>query len=226
MTRLRIAVVGSGISGLSVAYLLARVHDVALFERDDRVGGHSHTHTVAGSRGPIGVDSGFIVHNDRTYPNLLRLFEELGVETQPTEMSLAVRCDGCGLEYAGAKGLGGVLAQPRNVTNPRFVRMLAEIVVFQRAARAFLSTSGDDEPTLGDFVARGRYTPYFLHHYLLPLVAAVWSASTGTALDYPARYLFRFMANHGTLLDHAVARVAIDPGRKPGLRRPARRGAR
>src|SRR5450432_4449616 len=119
-----VAVIGAGVSGLTAAYLLSRTHDVALFEAEDRLGGHAHTHDVADTGGRRhAVDSGFIVHNDVTYPWLRKLFGELDVEVAPTEMSMSVRCDGCGLEYAGGRGLRGVFAQPRRLIDARFVRL-------------------------------------------------------------------------------------------------------
>lgn len=201
MTRQRVAVIGSGISGLTAAFLLQRRYDVTLFEADGRLGGHAHTHDVPAS-GPaaIRVDSGFIVHNRVTYPNLIRLFAELGVETAPTSMSMSVRCEGCGLEYAGALGLRGVFAQPRSLVRPAFLRMLAEVRRFHRHARSVLSEAGDpSEETLGDFLAAGGYSQYFVSHYMVPVVSAVWSAAPDTALLYPARYLFSFLDNHGML---------------------------
>ena len=125
-SRRRVAVVGSGVSGLTAGYVLQREYDVTLYETDDRLGGHAHTHdVVTPDSGAVPVDTGFIVHNARTYPHLLRLFGELGVATQPTEMSMSIHCDGCGLEYAGAKGLSGLFAQPRSLARPAYLRMLA-----------------------------------------------------------------------------------------------------
>ncbi|MFI6298853.1 NAD(P)/FAD-dependent oxidoreductase [Nonomuraea sp. NPDC050790] len=188
MERRRIAVIGSGIAGLTAAYVLQRDHDVTLFESDARLGGHAHTHDV-----PTGaVDSGFIVHNRRTYPLLTRLFAELGVRTRASPMSLSVACAGCGLEYAGGKGLTGLLAQrPR----PAYLRMLGEMPRFRRAARHLLA-SGQDR-TLGEF-AEG-FTTYFGTHFLTPLISAVWSCAPAMALEYPARHLFTFLRNHGML---------------------------
>jgi uncharacterized protein len=194
-----VAVIGSGVSGLTAAYVLQRSYDVTLFEADDRLGGHSHTHDVATGGGMSAtVDSGFIVHNERTYPNLLRLFRELGVSTQESEMSMSVRCEGCGLEYAGGRGLAGLFAQPRNVARPRYLRMLAEVTRFHRHARAVLV--GDlDDVTIGSFVAIGRYSEYFVDHFLMPVISVVWSVGPRMSLRYPARYLFEFLANHGML---------------------------
>ena len=147
------------------------------------------------------------MHNLSTYPTLLRLFGELGVETLPTDMSMSVRCDGCGLEYAGAKGLGGIFAQSANAANPRFLRMLVEVKRFHRAARRLLDGDGDGDLhaadggplTLGDFLTSGNYTPYFRRHFMVPLVSCVWSCAPRTALLYPARSLFTFLDHHGAL---------------------------
>ncbi|HEY1179975.1 MAG TPA: FAD-dependent oxidoreductase [Phytomonospora sp.] len=197
--RRRIAVVGSGVAGLTAAYRLRDHADVTLYERDGRLGGHAHTHdVVAGGGGTIPVDSGFIVHNDATYPNLVALFAELGVATRPTEMSMSVSCRGCGLEYCGARGAAGLFGRRANLLDPRYLAMLAQVPVFHRRARALLE-SGEEGPSLGEFVRTGRHTAYFTRHFVVPLVSAVWSCGPGAATDYPAAYLFRFLANHGML---------------------------
>jgi uncharacterized protein len=209
MTGRRIAVIGGGISGLTAAYVLSQIDHVTLFEADRRLGGHAETHLV----GPVPVDTGFIVYNERTYPLLTRLFAELGVTTRPAEMSMSVRCAGCGLHYAGKRGLGGLAAGLRR-GGGRFLRLLADVPRFHRAARCLLAggtprsggTPGNDTPgsrpgdlTFGEFLEAGGYSGYFQAHFALPLVAAVWSCPAGTALRYPARYLFTFLANHGML---------------------------
>lgn len=196
----RIAVIGSGVAGLTAAYLLQRKYEVLLFEADDRLGGHAHTHDVPSAHGgTIGVDSGFIVHNERTYPTLLRLFGELGVQTRDTEMSMSIRCDGCGLQYAGARGLPGLFAQRGNVVRPRYVRMLAEVKRFHRHAKRLLEAKDAGDVTLGAFLAIGGYSRYFVDHFMLPVVSTVWSADRSDTLRYPARYLFEFLRNHGML---------------------------
>jgi uncharacterized protein len=200
------AVVGSGVAGLTAAYLLQRTHDVSLFETDDRLGGHAHTHDVEAPDGRIlPVDSGFIVHNERTYPNLIRLFGELGVATQPTEMSMSITCGQCGLEYAGARGVSGLFARPRQAGNPAYLRMLGEVKRFHAHAQRLIehadSGGGVDVHglTLGTFLALGGYSRYFVQHFMIPVVSCVWSTGTRASLDYPALYLFRFLDNHGML---------------------------
>ncbi|MCM2429738.1 NAD(P)/FAD-dependent oxidoreductase [Streptomyces sp. RKAG337] len=200
--RRRVAIIGSGIAGLTAAYVLRGTYDVLLFEADARLGGHADTHEVVAADGgrAFAVDTGFIVHNRRTYPLLTRLFAELGVATQPTDMSMSVRCDGCGLEYAGARGAAGLFARPGNAANIRYLRLLAHVPRFHRAARALLALPPDGpEPTLGEFLAERRFPPYFVSHFMTPLVSAVWSCGAEQAAGYPARYLFRFLDNHGML---------------------------
>jgi predicted NAD/FAD-binding protein len=199
LTSRRIAVIGSGVSGLTAGYVLARANEVTLFEADDRLGGHAHTHRVITPDGAeLAVDSGFIVSNERTYPLLTRLFTELGVTTQPTEMSMSVHCGGCGLEYAGNRGPGGLLPGLRRGRGP-YLRMLTEILRFHREARALITGENPDDLTLGRFLAAGRYSRYFTAHFAMPVIAAVWSCPAQTALSYPAGYLFRFLDNHGLL---------------------------
>lgn len=207
--RRRVAVVGSGVAGLTAAYILNRHDDVTLFEADSRMGGHAHTHDMPQPDGSfLGVDTGFIVHNERTYPTLLRLFAELGVETQDSEMSMSIRCDGCGLEYAGARdGAKGIFATPANLLRVQYLRMLAEVATFYRKARILLKTApasavgagSTSELTLGEFLAREKFSPYFISHFMTPVVSAVWSCDPTTALSYPARYLFTFLGHHGML---------------------------
>lgn len=196
----QIAVIGSGVAGLSAAYVLSKAADVTLYEADSRFGGHAHTHEIATSQQSLAVDSGFIVHNNRNYPLLRRLFTELGVATQDSEMSMSVRCDGCGLEYCGARGASGLFARGASAVDPRYIAMLAQVPVFHRQARRTLAqASENDALTLGEFLARGRYSKYFVHHFVIPLVSAVWSCGPHRVSDYPAKYLFAFLNNHGML---------------------------
>ncbi|MDT0262952.1 NAD(P)/FAD-dependent oxidoreductase [Jatrophihabitans lederbergiae] len=206
MSRRRIAVVGGGVAGLTAGYILSQHADVTLYEADSRLGGHAHTHELLDDDGQsVSVDTGFIVHNERTYPNLLRLFTELGVATQESEMSMSVSCGGCGLEYAGARGLGGLFPSVRNAANPRYLYLLTEVLRFHRQARALLAETppglqqtGPQE-SMDDFLARGRFSSYFRLHFVTPLISAVWSCSPELAGRYPARYLFEFLSNHGML---------------------------
>jgi len=196
-----VAVIGSGVSGLTAAYLLSRTHDVTLFEADNRLGGHAHTHDLSDAAGRAqGVDSGFIVHNDRTYPWLRKLFAELEVAVQPAEMSMSVRCRGCGLEYAGGRGLAGILAQPRRLLDPEFIAMLWQVRRFHRRASAFLQSADEaDLTTYGEFLQREGFGEHFVAHYAVPMVSCVWSSGREVALQYPARYLFQFLDHHGML---------------------------
>ncbi|MFC4945459.1 NAD(P)/FAD-dependent oxidoreductase [Pseudonocardia sp. GCM10023141] len=194
------AVIGSGVAGLTAAYLLQRRYDVTLFEADGRLGGHAHTHAIPTADGGCAyVDTGFIVHNARTYPHLLRLFGELGVATQESDMSMSVRCDGCGLEYAGARKIGGLFPGASNLARPAYLKMLAEVVRFHRHARRVLADERAGDVTLGAFLAIGGYSRYFVEHFMLPVVSAVWSAGETVSLAYPARYLFTFLDHHGLL---------------------------
>jgi predicted NAD/FAD-binding protein len=189
------------VSGLTAAYLLRWQYDVTLYEADGRLGGHAHTHQVRDRAGStLAVDSGFIVHNDRTYPYLRRLFSELGVATRPTEMSMSIRDERTGLEYAGGRGLKGIFGQPRRVVDPRLLSVLAQVRRFHTRASRFLAETGDDDLTsFGDFLADEGFSADFRDLYAVPVVSCVWSTGTHTALEYPARYLFRFLEHHGML---------------------------
>ncbi|MET4428865.1 putative NAD/FAD-binding protein [Mycolicibacterium sp. 624] len=193
--------IGSGIAGLTAAHVLSARDQVTLYEADTRLGGHAHTHFVDDGDGRvIGIDSAFLVHNDRTYPTLCRLFGELGIATNDTDMSMSVRDDVAGLEYAGARGIGGLFPSIGSLAKPRYLLMLAEVRRFHRVASALLAdeSAGDGEP-LGDFVRRHGFSDYFVEHFARPLVAAVWSCAPGAAMRYPARYLFVFLEHHGML---------------------------
>lgn len=200
-SRSRVAVVGSGVAGMTAAYLLARSHDVTVFEQDDRLGGHVHTHRIVEAEGrTVSVDSGFIVHNDRTYPLLGRLFRELGIVRHPTEMSMSIVDRASGLEYAGGRGARGVLAQPRRALDPQFLRLLAEVRRFHRLAARFLATGDEaDQTTYGEFLAEHGFSNRFINLFAIPVVSCVWSMGAAMALEYPAQYLFRFLDNHGML---------------------------
>jgi len=193
-------VVGAGIAGLTAAYLLQREADVTLYEADSRLGGHAHTHElIDAAERPVSVDTGFIVHNPTSYPYLLRLFAELEVATQDADMSMSICCRGCGLQFAGGMGFSGILPAAGNAVNPRYLRLLAELPRFHRRARALLADESVAELTMGEFLRQGRFSPYFQHHLVTPLISAVWSCAPRLARDYPARYLLEFLANHGML---------------------------
>jgi len=197
--RLNIAVVGTGISGMSAAWLLSQRHDVTVYEQENRLGGHSHTVDAPGlnGTGATPVDTGFIVYNDRNYPNLVALFAHLGVPTKASEMSFAVSVDNGALEY-GTTTFGQLFAQKRNVVRPRFWSMLNDLMRFYREAPLFQET-GDQIASLGDYLDRGRYSRAFQDDHLLPMAAAIWSTPAGQVRDYPAAAMIRFCDNHGLL---------------------------
>lgn len=196
----RVAVVGSGIAGLSVAHGLAGRAGVTLFESGSHFGGHTNTVDVTLDGLTHGVDTGFLVLNERTYPNLLRLFAQLGVELAPSEMSFSVQVPGFGLEWSGSD-LNGVFAQRRNLVRPRFLRMLAEILRFNRVATALARDGSEaalDEP-IGDFLTRERFGAAFRDWYFLPMIGCIWSCPTDQMLRFPVATMIRFCHNHGLL---------------------------
>jgi len=194
---MKIAVVGSGIAGLGAAWLLSREHQVVLFEREPRLGGHTHTHEVTLEGRKYAVDTGFIVFNNDNYPLLTQLFGELGVATESTTMSFSVQDARNGLEY-NAGSLGGMFAQPKNLLAPKFLRMLGEIKRFYREAHTLLETPGVD-PTLGEYLSEQGYSPLFIEDHLVPMTSALWSVASSQVLQFPAKYLLRFMRNHHML---------------------------
>jgi predicted NAD/FAD-binding protein len=195
-----IAVIGSGVAGLVAAHVATRAGaSVTLYEGQSKAGGHADTTTVVDGDRTLAIDTGFIVHNRATYPVLCRLFDELGVATQPSEMSMSIADDVTGLEWAGARGLGGLLPAPGQLLRPGYLRMLAQIPRFHRAARRLLASGSTAQTTLGEFLADERFSSYFVRHFMEPLVAAVWSCDPAVALEYPARYLFTFLEHHGML---------------------------
>ena len=196
--RERIAVIGSGIGGLAAALQLSSRYQVTLFEADRRLGGHSNTVTLDLPDGQVPVDTGFIVYNERTYPNLTRLFQHLGVSTADSDMSFAVSFPG-GMEYAASSQLGSLFARRRNLLSPGFLGMLREIYRFQNDMRARLRAGDLGEATLGEVLHAGGYSQRFRDHYLLPMGAAVWSGTAESIMVFPAETYLRFCLNHGML---------------------------
>jgi predicted NAD/FAD-binding protein len=191
---LKIAIVGTGVSGLVCAHRLHARHEITLFEADSRIGGHVNTVEIAPG---LGVDTGFIVYNESTYPSFTALLAELGIETQPSDMSFSVRCEDSGLEWA-SRSLTSVFADPRNLVRPSFLRMLRELFRFQREARALLDAP-EEKLSLGEFVWTGGYAREFVDHCLVPMGAAIWSSAPDQILEFPAASFVRFFENHGLL---------------------------
>lgn len=194
----RVAVIGSGISGLSAAWLLSRKMQVTVYEADTRLGGHANTVAVPSAHGPVPVDTGFIVYNDRNYPNLVALFAHLGVETEASEMSFAASLDGGRLEYSGS-GLNGLIGQRGNVMRPRFWKMMRDILRFYREAPAVLARPESADISLGDYLDRNNYAPAFVEDHLLPMGAAIWSTTAREMREYPLLAFIRFFDSHGLL---------------------------
>jgi predicted NAD/FAD-binding protein len=218
---LKIAVVGAGISGMSAAWLLSRAHDVTLYEAQPRLGGHSHTVDAPSATGPIAVDMGFIVYNEANYPNLVALFDHLGVPTKPSDMGFAVSLDEGRLEYGG-ENFSTLFAQWRNLVRPRFWSMLADLVRFYREAPAHACALDADMTSLGDYLTAQGYGRAFQYDHLLPQAAAIWSASVSDIRDYPAAAFIRFCENHGLLkiLDRPAWRT-VDGGSRAYVSRLA-----
>jgi len=194
---MKIAVIGAGVAGLGAAWSLSRHHDVVVYERESRFGGHACTVEVAGPGGAQPVDMGFIVYNERNYPNLVALFDHLGVPTEESDMSFAVSLDSGRYEYASS--YAGYLVQRRNAVRPSFLRMTRDILRFNRLAPQLLSAAEDLNFTIGDFIARARLSNAFRDNYLVPMASCIWSTPLGRMLDYPAQTFARFFHNHGLL---------------------------
>jgi len=193
---MKVAVVGAGISGMLVAYLLHEDVDLVVFEANDYLGGHTHTVSVELDGKAYALDTGFIVHNDRTYPAFIRLMERLGVATEPSNMSFGVKCEKTGLEYR-ASSLNTLFAQRRNLLRPAFYRMLRDAMRFNRDAPKLLD--GGSEETLGEYLEREGFGPEFREQYLVPMASSIWSADPARLASFPARTLVQFFHNHGFL---------------------------
>ena len=196
---MRVAVIGAGISGLSAAYYLSSQHEATLFEQAPQLGGHTHTVVISDqAAGPLAIDMGFIVHNDRTYPNLIRLFDKLEIRTQPSDMSFGVFSRETGFEYS-SRGLSGFFADRGNLVRPQHYNLLREILRFNKAAPQLLTQPDAAELSMGEYLARGRYDTGFIARYLYPMASAVWSMPVSTLHNFPALTLIRFFHNHGML---------------------------
>ena len=193
---MRIAVIGTGISGLTAAWLLHGEHQVTVFEAEDRIGGHTHTHDVTVGGVTTAVDTGFIVCNDRTYPNFLALMRHLGVELRPTTMTFSARVEADGLEWAGTD-LNSLFAQRRNLFRWSFLRMVREILRFHREALELLEDGAEE--SLGAWLARHGYHREFIDHYIVPMGGAIWSSPPRVMLEFPARFFVRFFHHHGMM---------------------------
>lgn len=196
MTKKDIAIIGSGISGLTCAYTLAPHNNIRVFEAADYIGGHTHTVKVEKEGEVADIDTGFIVFNDRTYPHFIKLMAELGVKYQPTEMSFSVRNDSLDLEYNG-NNLNSLFAQRRNLLRPKFWSMVTEIVRFNKEVRR--AASGGDTRTIGEFLEAAGYSQMFKENYLLPMISAIWSMGLASCISFPLQFFVRFFDNHGLL---------------------------
>ena len=197
----RIAIIGSGISGQTCGYLLSQQHQVTLFEANDYLGGHTATIDLDIDNKTVAVDTGFIVFNDRTYPNFIKLMKQVGIASKPTEMSFSVHNKASGLEYNG-HNLDTLFAQRRNLLNPRFYYFIVEILRFNRLAKKANTVIQDEQVTqgtLGEFLDQHGFSDYFSTHYVLAMTAAIWSASINSCRDFPLQFFLRFLSNHGLL---------------------------
>jgi len=195
----RIAIIGSGVSGLTAAYLLSKKHHVTVFEKNDRIGGHTATVDIEKDGEKLAIDTGFIVFNDKTYPNFLALLSEIGISKQATEMSFSVHNCQTGLEYNG-HNLNTLFAQRRNIFRPKFWRLVKEILRFNKLCKTiFAQQSYQDGYTLGKFLTENEFSDFFAEHYILPMGAAIWSSSLSQMEDFDLKFFIQFFHHHGLL---------------------------
>lgn len=217
--RLNIAVIGTGIAGMSAAWLLDQAHQITVFEKNDRIGGHSNTVDAPTASAVTPVDTGFIVYNERNYPNLTALFNHLNVPTKDTEMSFGASLDRGGFEYSGTN-LNGVLGQRLNILRPRFWRMIRDIFLFYRVAPQLLDDPAFDDISLGAYLAQANFSESFIDDHLLPMGAAIWSTTAAEMKAYPAKAFIRFFESHGLLtLSERPQWRTVDGGSREYVRR-------
>ena len=194
---MKIAIIGSGISGNTLAWHLHKAHDLTLFEAGAHIGGHTHTHQINAFGREYNIDTGFIVYNDWTYPNFIHMLDSLGVKTQASDMSFSVRDEISGLEYNGTS-LNSLFAQRRNLLSPSFLGMIQDILRFNKEAPGLLDNAQADMP-FGDYLKANRYGKHFIKNYVIPMGSAIWSASPQQMFEFPAKFFIRFFHNHGML---------------------------
>ena len=194
---MKIAIIGSGISGLTAAYLLNKKHEIVIFESNDYIGGHTHTHSVDIGTNKVSVDTGFIVYNENTYPNFIKILQKLKVESQKTKMGFSVKSIQNNLEYSG-NSLGSMFAQRSNIFKPSFLIMLKNILRFNKEAEKQIDKI-NPSMSLGDFLAYYKYSSYFINNYILPIGAAIWSTKVSGMLEMPALFFIKFFKNHSLL---------------------------
>jgi predicted NAD/FAD-binding protein len=205
---MRIAIIGSGISGLTCAYLLNKKHDIHVFEANDYIGGHTHTVDVETKSGKHAIDTGFIVFNNWTYPNFIKLMTQIGVESQETSMSFSVKSEQSGLEYNGTN-LNSLFAQRSNLIRPSFYRMIKDILRFNKESLEVLQDNTDSDLSLGEYLSKKNYSNEFINHYIIPMGGAIWSSSVEQMKTFPIKFFVQFFKNHGMLSvdDRPVWRV-------------------
>jgi len=194
---MKVAIVGTGISGLTCAYILNRKHEVTMFEKNDYIGGHTHTHRVKDGESEVAVDSGFIVFNEKTYPNFIKLMDQLNVDRKKTSMGFSVKSISKNLEYAG-NSLNSVFAQRLNFLRPSFLLMVYDILRFNKKAKKDLDSLGTST-TLGEYLSKNKFSNPFIENYIVPMGAAIWSTRAGSILQMPALFFIRFFKNHDLL---------------------------